>query len=84
MIGFITDIYEEHGFWPFLLFGFLLCFFAFLITVACLEGTEHCFHSFEFGSYCSDCGAALVEFCPGCGKVFDDAAFCSSCGIALK
>ena len=84
MIAFISDLYEEYGILPFLLAGLVIFMIGFLIVVISLQGSDNCFHSFQFGDYCSYCGDALHEYCSNCGKVVDGASFCGSCGHALN
>ena len=84
MIAFISDVYEEYGILPLLLIGVLILIIVFLIVVAFLQGSDHCFHSFQYGAYCSDCGEALQEYCSVCGQAVEDDPFCAYCGHALN
>lgn len=84
MIAFISDVYEEQGIWPFLLAGLFIFMIGFLIVVTLWQGSEDCFHAFQFGDYCSYCGDVLQEYCSACGKAVENVPFCGYCGHALN
>lgn len=84
MIAFISDIYEEQGIGPFLLFGFGLFLIIWGIWASCTLGTDSCIHFLQCNDYCSHCGQALHEYCPACGHTVDNSSFCGYCGHALK
>ena len=47
------------------------------------RGTPSCWHVFQSGDFCTDCGVSLKTYCDSCDAVVDG-DYCSVCGSPVN